>query len=291
MDIKVLSWNIEHFDGVGGRATRGADRDEIINARRDRLERVITLLQNEDPDVFGLSEVEGRAVHTRMTRDMPGYVFNITEGRQSQEILIGVKHGITAFFSQRNEFKRSNPHLRPGALLTLTVNGDEDVPILFTHLKSMRDPEGFGLRDAMFDKVFSLRNALNRAARANNRDAANFIVLGDMNTMGMDYVKRDHDIPGEDEIQAVIGNFRRRNMMEVPKSHPVTFSNGSDSNLPDSNLDHVFAADHLEDHFLSNADGSIVRVGGWAELDRQRARDAWIRDFSDHAPLTFTLRI
>jgi hypothetical protein len=226
-----------------------------------------------------------------MTRDMPGYVFNITEGRQSQEILIGVRHGLTAFFSQRNEFKRSNPHLRPGALLTLTVNGDEDVTILFVHLKSMRSPEGFGLRDAMFDKVFSLRNALNRAARANGNDAANFIVLGDMNTMGMDYVSRDHDIPGEDEIRAVISNFRRRGMMEVPKSHPTTFSNGSESDLPDSNLDHVFAADHLEDNFTGIGGGSVVRVGGWAELDSQHARDEWIQNFSDHAPLTFTVTI
>lgn len=291
MALKILSWNIEHFDGIGGQATRGADRDAVIAARRGRLERIIGLLRQEDPDVFGLSEVEGREVHGRLTREMPGYVFNVTEGRQSQEILIGVRHGLTAFFTQRNEFKRSNPYLRPGALLTLTLNRDEDVPILFTHLKSGPNPEGFGLRDAMFEKIFNLRNSLNRAVRGAGRGAANFIVLGDMNTMGMDYDGTRNDIERTREVEVVTRRFGRRGMTRLSKTHGATFSNGSGSRLPDSDLDHVFAADHLVDRFQEIGNGHRVRVAGWAELPAGSRRDDWIRDFSDHAPLIFTLNL
>ncbi|MEM7169785.1 MAG: endonuclease/exonuclease/phosphatase family protein [Pseudomonadota bacterium] len=291
MSLKVLSWNIEHFDGRGGRATRTADREEIIAARLDRRERVVALLRQEDPDIFGLSEVEGKDVHEKLTSDMPGYVFNITEGTQSQEILIGVRHGLTAFFTQRNEFKRSNPYLRPGALLTVTVRPNVHVPILFAHLKSAPSPEGFGLRDAMFDKVFELRKALNKSAQVLGQEAAHFFVLGDMNTMGMDYEGSDHDLAGPIEIQTVKKRLGRRGMFALSKSHPHTFSNGSDSEIPDSDLDHVFAANHLEDHFEPNPDGTLVDVGGWAKEDVGEKRDAWIRDFSDHAPLTLTLNI
>ena len=152
VNLKILSWNIEHFNGTGG-----IDKSNR-KAREKRVERVTKLIKDEKPDVFGLSEVEGKLIHSKMTRLLPGYVFNITEGRQSQEILIGVKHGLTAFFAQRNEFKRSNPSLRPGALLTITIK-DIDIPILFIHLKSMPSPEGFGLRDAMFEKDFNLKKA------------------------------------------------------------------------------------------------------------------------------------
>lgn len=58
---------------------------------------------------------------------MPGYQFHITEGRQTQEILVGVRNKFTAFFTQRLEFTGGNTFLRPGALLTLSVEG-EDYP-------------------------------------------------------------------------------------------------------------------------------------------------------------------
>ncbi len=149
LPLKVISWNIEHFNGSGGQDA------ENRALRLNRVERVVNYLSTQEPDVFGLSEVEGELVYEKFTESMPNYVFNITEGRQSQEILIGVKNNITAFFTQRNEFKRNNPYLRPGALLSVR-EGNIHIPILFTHLKSLPTPEGFGLRDAMFEKIFGL---------------------------------------------------------------------------------------------------------------------------------------
>ena len=289
-DIKILSWNVEHFDGIGGSATRGNDRDRLMRLRRDRVDRVVEHVKDEDPDIFGLSEVEGAIVFSKMTQAMPGYSFHITEGKQSQEILIGVRGGLTNFFTQRQEFKRGNAYLRPGALVTVVPRENVNVPILFAHLKSSPSPEGFGLRDAMFDKAFSLKKKLDEVARGNGNEASNFIMLGDLNLMGMDYERREHDISGEKEMKTVRTRFRRRGMDFLVKDHGATFNNGSDSQYPQSDLDHVIAAKHLD--FLDvNDDGDKVHVGGWAELAVPRYQDEWIEEFSDHAPLTMTLQI
>lgn len=282
--LKILSWNIEHFNGSGGQDA------ESRPARLDRVDRVAEFVRAESPDVFGLSEVEGSIVYEKFTSKLSGYTFNITEGRQSQEILVGVKSGLTAFFTQRNEFKRSNPYLRPGALLTLR-DDDIHLPILFTHLKSKPDPEGFGLRDAMFGKIFDLQKELDKAQRSfsgDDSDKSNFIVLGDMNTMGLDYYRSSHDIPQAHEIAVVKSKFARRHMVAAAKTSPVTWSNGTGSSYPPSDLDHVFASEKLQ---LADIDGSgsKVRVAGWAELDGATAQDDWIHRYSDHAPLIFTV--
>lgn len=284
LPLKVLSWNVEHFDGKGGQ-----DRNNRRN-RLDRVERVVELVRQQDPDIFGIIEVEGAIVYDKITELMPGYTFNITEGRQSQEILIGVRGGLTAFFTQRNEFKRNNPYLRPGALLTVR-DGNLHVPILFAHLKSMPSPEGFGLRDAMFDKIFDLKKELDKVTRrlsGNQAANSNFIVLGDLNTMGMDYYRSTNDIPGDREIDVLTAKFATRKMDRLEKSAPFTWYNGSTSSYPPSNLDHVFAAQHLEFEAVDGG-AAVVEVGGWAERASVSERDDWISSYSDHAPLTFTL--
>jgi endonuclease/exonuclease/phosphatase family metal-dependent hydrolase len=283
LPLKIMSWNIEHFNGAGG-----IDRDNRTR-RLDRVDRVLDLIETEAPDVFGLSEVEGKMVYEKFTNRLSGYTLNITEGPQSQEILVGVRSGLTAFFTQKNEFRRNNLHLRPAALLTIR-DGDMHVPILFTHLKSAPSPEGFGLRDAMFLKVFELKKKLDKAAKGLNPASpkAHFIVAGDMNTMGLDYESDENDIAGVREIEVVKNRFRRRGMNDLSKSHPHTYNNGSGSSYPPSDLDHVFAARHLQFR-RTGALNSEVRVAGWAEQPGVAETDAWINAFSDHAPLIFIL--
>lgn len=283
LPLKIMSWNVEHFNGNGGQ-----DRNNR-QARQNRVNKVVDLLVDELPDIFGLIEVEGALVYDQMTAKMPGYTFHITQGVQSQEILIGVKSSLTAFFTQKDEFKRNNPYLRPGALLTVRDN-DIHIPILFTHLKSMPSPEGFGLRDSMFERVFKLQKKLDKAAQSLSGDddsKANFIVLGDMNTMGMDYYRNENDISMAREIEVLTKKLRRRKMTVLKKSHPNTFFNGSTSPYPPSNLDHVFAANHLNFQVIS--DDVLVKVGGWAEKTTISQKDAWVKKYSDHAPIIFTL--
>jgi endonuclease/exonuclease/phosphatase family metal-dependent hydrolase len=112
-------------------------------------------------------------------------------------------------------------------------------------------------------------------------------VLGDYNTMGLDYYRTENDIPMEREIAVMKERMARRKMRKPVTSHPHTFFNGSNSSLPPSELDHVFVAQHMQ---LDNSAGFEVEVGGWAKLTSDAARDDWIERFSDHAPLIFSVK-
>lgn len=267
--MKFLSWNVEHFTGTAA------------GARKNRINRVVELVRAEDPDVFGLMEVEGSDVFGALVSKMPGYTFAITEGTQIQEILIGVRGGLTAFMTQRNEFKRSNPNLRPGALLSVTNAGGKTLPVLFAHLKSLPSPEGFGLRDAMFEKVRHLKKQIDKAMGDDSR----MILVGDLNTMGMNLSYSKNDLSGDDEIARIEKVLARAGFANQKRTSEATFNNGSKSSYPPAALDHVFAAGDLK--FADQGQGAAVRVGGWALEPTTPKQDAWIRKFSDHAPLVF----
>jgi exonuclease III len=95
----VASWNVEHFKN-----------------NPERIDLVINFLKEQKADVFALYEVESSEVYTALVSKLPSYHFHITEGPQTQEILVGVKKTLTAFFTQKEEFKTGNTYLRPGAL-------------------------------------------------------------------------------------------------------------------------------------------------------------------------------
>ena len=265
--FSVASWNVEHF------------KDD-----RSRVERVVTFLKKQKPDIFALYEVEGSEVFKELVQTMKDYTFHVTEGPQVQEILLGVRQGLTAFFTQKIEFKSGATAMRPGALLTVTV-ADKHYPLLFLHTASGNDPRGLGLRDDMMLRAVEFRKPLDAAAKKAGGDSANYIFLGDFNTMGMEYkFVKGRDISPEDELVKLTKEAKKRNMRMLTKSAPATWSNGSKSSIPDSNLDHVVAADHL---FFTQFDGNDVSVRGWAEKKTTQEKDEWIKQFSDHSMLYF----
>ncbi len=269
--FSVASWNIEHF---------GKDESDAGQAR---VKRVIQFLKAQDPDVFGLYEVEGKEVFRALFEDMPGYTFHITEGPQVQEILVGVKSHLTAFFTQKIEFKSGVTLLRPGSLLTLFIDG-EYFPLLFLHTKSGNDARGFGLRDDMLHRSIRFKSVLNRAG-----GDVNYIILGDMNTMGMKYPS-GKSIEAETEIRRLDRRARHwaYRMRLLPKTYPDTFSNGSASSTPPGDLDHVVAAEHMQFKEFDTPRGKgEVDVRGWADFTDPAEQDQWIRDFSDHCLLYF----
>ena len=145
--FSIASWNIEHFKGDPTRTNR-----------------VMGYLKQQNPDVMGIYEVEGAAVFSEVTSQFPGYTFQITEGRQSQEILVGFKSNLSVFITQKLEFKAGTTHMRPGQLATITV---DHVPysILFLHLASSSEPRAFGLRDEMALRAIKFRKKLNEVKR------------------------------------------------------------------------------------------------------------------------------
>ena len=95
--FSVASWNVRHF-GAG----------DTTNAE------AAAFLAEQEPDVVGIYEVTGKEVWQELMEAMPGYSFFITEGRNTQEILLGIGPGVTAFLTQKIEFQAENAFMRPG---------------------------------------------------------------------------------------------------------------------------------------------------------------------------------
>jgi len=263
--FSVVSWNVEHFKGTNKR----------------RVADVIRQIKEKNPDVFGLYEVEGKEIYDEITTAMSEYTFHITEGPQTQEILVGVKQGITAFFTQKLEFKSGNQYLRPGALLSLKIN-NTDYGILFLHTKSGNDPLGLGLRDDMFKRACQFRKTLDKAV--GEKWGSHYIFLGDMNTMGMEY-PFDKGIEASVEIKKLADKEAKKvKMCLLTKDEKATFWNGSKSKIPQSDLDQVVASENMKFKKINGAD---VTVLGWPKAASVKDKDEWIKKYSDHGMLYF----
>jgi hypothetical protein len=271
----VASWNVEHFKN-----------------ENSKVDRVVQFLDDQNPDVFALYEVEGADVFSELISRRPGYSFHITEGPQTQEILVGAKKTLTTFFTQKIEFKGGNQFLRPGALLTVTVSG-KNYSLLFLHTKSSNAPVGLGIRDDMFRRALKFKATLDKAvaAQTGTTKPANYAFLGDLNTMGMKYLfQRSIDAPTE--LRKLDSDAKRKGMRRLRKTHPATWSNGSGSSIQDSDLDHVVVSTQLKlklKPFGQDVDGNAVEVDvrGWVDQTTSASKDKWIREHSDHSLLFF----
>ena len=282
--FSVASWNVRHFK---------KKRGEPIDAAR--VERVTSFLKLQNPDVFAIYEVTGQEVFTEMVNKFPGYDFMITEGPQTQEILLGARartHNrstLTCFATQRVQFKSGVTLMRPGVLATINVDG-VNYSLLFLHLASSTFPRGMGLRDDMLYRAVKFRHVLDKAY--GDRHTANYIFMGDLNIMGMEY-PFDKDIEAQKELDK--WDLRARQyygMRKLAKTFDFTWWGGSKSDLDPSDLDHVFAAKHLKFKSFKNAKGENVEVDvrGWVNESSTSAQDDWINDYSDHSLLYFELQ-
>jgi hypothetical protein len=176
--------------------------------------------------------------------------------------------------------------------MLLTIRVDTiDYSLLFLHIRSGTSTEDFGLRDAALLHAFNLKKALDKAAAK----SANFIFLGDLNTMGIDdpapYSKR-MNLSATEEEQRIASWSKRREMSLLGKettlvddmAKEVTWYNGSKHYKP-TNLDHVAVSNNLLIRSQNNQPETIT-VLGWPKLP-QNHWNAWISAYSDHALLYF----
>jgi len=269
--FSVASWNCEHWK-------EGDPR----NAAR------IEFIASQKADLVALYEVEGAEVWRDLMDGLPGYSFFITEGQNTQEILIGVASRATTFLTQKIEFQSRDSYMRPGAFLTVRADG-EDYSLLFMHVASMTDPRGFGLRTDMVDRALEFKDYLDKIATGK----ANFLFLGDLNAMGFDYVFGKEQPPGkkllrsrvsaEQEIERLAYMAGKRGMRLLSKTADNTWGKVSGKR---SNLDHVVASDQLA---FKSFGGKEVEVRGWPQLE-EADQAKWIREFSDHALLYFEVQ-
>jgi exonuclease III len=269
--FSVLSWNVEHF---------GASAPNMPPTKP--VGPIIDLVARQNADVVAIYEVTGAMVFNELTAKMPNYSFHITEGPQTQEILVGVRKTFSSFFTQRVEFNSGVTVLRPGALLTVTVSG-VNYCLLFLHLKSLTDPRGFGLRDDQTERALKFRTVLDKSSAGQ----ANYIFMGDLNTMGMTLNFSDKDLTAEEEIARLKARCPTRRLTVLEKNELATFWPGSRSSLPPSNLDHVVASDHLK---FRSFGGVPVSVRGWPQEPTDAKKDKWVAKFSDHAMLFFEVQ-
>lgn len=264
--FSIAAWNVEHF------------KDDP-----ERVKRVIGFMKAQRPDVFALFEVEGKTVFNELVSQMPEYTFQITEGAQVQEILVGVRRTLTAFITQKVEFRSGTTHMRPGQLVSIH-KGDTNYSILFLHLASGTNPRGMGLRDDMVERALDFRKTLDKAAGGKGK--AKYLAMGDLNSMGLEYAF-GKDIEAEIELKKWDRRAARASigMRRLAKTHEASWSNGSGSRYPPSNLDHVFASTNLSFRSFRSSDGGMaeVDVRGWVQEPSVAAQDRWIEEYSDHA--------
>lgn len=272
MTFTFLSWNVEHFDDNDpGRTQVVADTIKAAHPAGKPI------------DVMGILEIKSIRVRDLMLDHFPNYDFYLTDGPQVQEILIGVRRGVFAqkIFTQKREFKAGNESLRPGALISLLQDAGGDwTQLLFLHTDSGTTADDFGNRFNMFSHVAKMRKALAKQADAADR----LIALGDLNTMGLNYPKRNKiKIAGSDEI-AELAYFT--NLTLATKDVPATWRDAN-KKIKDSDLDHVLHSPGLQLAMLGatpNGNPTAIHAAGWPKLNGV-AQSNFVRSISDHAIL------
>ena len=282
--FSVLSWNIKNF-----------------TTSNNKLDEITDHIRNQDaptgPDVIAIYEVRGKDVFNIMTEKFPDHMFFITEGVQSQEILVGIKNKFTAFVTQRTEFKSKISTLRPGTLVTLKIN-NVNYSILFLHTKSFPDPKGFGLRDEQLAHAFKLKVSLDSVAGGKGK--ANMIITGDLNTMGLDYRGKKNDIIFSDEINHMQKNAKNRVMKILLKDNAETWAKIKKKNNKEivafGQLDHVIASEHMQFNKVGK-NNEDVSVTGWAEhltaqdkIKPNQNLRMFLDGISDHNSLYFEVK-
>lgn len=257
--FSLLTWNVTNFH------LEHTDKTKVVQH-----------IKSFNPDIFALLEVVGADVWNFLFDQFPNHSFFITEGEQTQEILIGVHKRLRVFLTQKDEFKSGRTALRPGAFLSFKI-GTEIYTVLFLHLKSMADPEGFGLRDNMLDHAFNLKGKLDQAAGGTGK--ANFIMMGDLNTMGLSY-PYEGDISAEVELKRLAYRAARRKMQVLAKTYGRTWTNGEGLY---SNLDQVVASEQIT--FAAWAEAQ-VKVAGWNQFPEGSTEFTnFVNNVSDHCAL------
>lgn len=131
-------------------------------------------------------------------------------------------------------------------------------------------------------QAFNLKRALDRAVGG----PANFIVAGDLDTMGIDDpapYSQVLDLSADSEVERIASTAPRKDMSLLAKTVEATWWNGRQNTDP-ADLDHVIASEHMEVRGLDGA--PHVTALGWPLLEGEQ-RDAWLGDYSDHAMLWF----
>lgn len=261
--FSVVSWNVKHFKSPQARA-----------------DRAVGFLRKQDADIIALYEVFGKDVFSEVVKQFPGYSFHITEGKQSQEILVGIRNTLDSFITQKLEYSSGTTHVSPGLLATI-IHEDSLYPMLFMNIDSTPTTQGMGLRHEMMLRAFKYRGRLDKLAWEQGDAKVNYIFLGDLETMGMKH-PYERDIDAETELRKWDDEeCKKYNMRRLKKSHHLTYR--SCDGKQEGDFDHVYVAEHLNFTKFGNAE---VDVRGWI-TEPEGVQKEWREKYSPHSLLYF----
>jgi hypothetical protein len=270
--IKILSWNVEHF-------------------KMGKSQEVAQIIQGLNPDVFALYEVVAAPIYQFMLDNFPDHSVFITEGQQNQEILVACRNTYEGIkFQQKKEFKSGNPALRPGAFLTFRYPQKDMYAFLFLHTDSGTGAVDFGNRNEMFGHAFNLKRTLDRRAG----HPVNFMILGDLNTMGLKYPKQwvAHQIAKTaHEVDYIDYESQRKHRGQIPQMRRLTKPEGThfSTRYGISDLDHIIASDHIQfkpQHLPYETGTYEILLKGWTDYpEGSQDRLQFAEQISDHCIL------
>ena len=271
MAFSFMFWNVERFAG-------GAERTRAVQEH----------IKNLDPDLFCLCEIRDKvALRSLLMERLTDYDFAVTDGGEEIELLTGWRKSAfrQILFTQRREFKAGNTNLRPGALTTVN-HGGTYYNFLFLHTDSGTSFRDYSNRLDMYDKVWSLKETLDGIT---DGGAANFIALGDWNTMGKHASGSFPEISAEREIEELGRDANTAGMRILDKTYDQTLAWKKWPSEPEyrlSNLDHMLATQNLQFRQVAGPSGQQVevRVEGWNLLSGN-ARTDFIEEISDHCAI------
>jgi exonuclease III len=271
MGIKTLFWNIENYSGDPARTAEA-----------------VAHIKKNDPDVIGFCEIKDKAALRSLLQDnLSDYDFGVTDGREGIELLAGWRRGKfeQALYTQRREFKAGNDSLRPGSLLSVKSAG-EFFNFLFLHTDSGTKGTDYANRQAMFEKIWSLKETLDDIT---TDGPTNLVVMGDLNTMGRTQSGAFPKVSGQTEIDELARDAQAAGMLMLGKNQDRTWARVNQSG-PDigklrmhSNLDHVLATDNLA--FVAQSGGKEVEVRGWVDATTNDERFDFVQGISDHCSI------
>jgi exonuclease III len=277
--IKILSWNVEHF-------------------KMNKTLEVAQTIQEHDPDVFALYEVEAAPIYQFMLDNFPTHIIFITEGQQGQEILVACRNTYQGIkFQQKKGFRSGNPSLRPGAFLTFRFPQKGFYSFLFLHTDSGTGAVDFGNRNEMFEHAFNLKRVLDDTAG----EETNFMILGDLNTAGLKYPRQwvAHQVARTGEEVAFIDyeSQRKGRRDRVPNMRRLTKPEGThfSERYGISDLNHIIASAQLEFEPQQNTGDLFkneVLLQGWRDFpEDSEERVRYASDISAHCLLFCELKV
>jgi endonuclease/exonuclease/phosphatase family metal-dependent hydrolase len=282
---RFVSWNLHWFpDGVPGQKEVGGDVQWLACA-----------LSWLDADVVAVQEVKQSASADQALATLLSelnrwsgahYVARLDDcGRRVSQHVGLIWNEARVQATDLLTIAALNPHggacdnqLRPGLAARMRFPGGLDLATVSAHFKSMADRHGFGLRGASFDAVPGVLRSLTGAAHDSD-----FLLLGDLNTMGCDECAPA--VSSHEEVTAVAKRLLAGGVRVVPAD-----AGGSELYRGQLTLlDHALAATAMREL----APGTRSHVAGacaaGAEALSARAAKKVRRSLSDHCPLVLDL--